>query len=180
MTSHDACTSRTSRVLTVASLKRLKLEALIPAPADCEVRSVIKFLNAEHSAYRNSSLAVPGLWPHTARRSTHLLQEFGWQVYNHQPSYSPDLAHSDFHLSLHLKKFLYGQRQRFQNGRKAEMSVTDFYDTEYRSWSHSMNNISISVSVPINIPIKLGFVSVNCPRETYFLDELRSYGEYDL
>ena len=43
MTSHDACTSGTSRVLTVASLQRPKMEAFIPAPANCEVRSVIKF-----------------------------------------------------------------------------------------------------------------------------------------
>ena len=50
MTSHDACTSGTSRVLTVASLQRLKIEALIPAPADCEVRSVTKFLNAQITA----------------------------------------------------------------------------------------------------------------------------------
>ena len=47
MTSHDACTSATSRVLTVASLQRLKTEILIPAPADCEVRSVLKVLNAQ-------------------------------------------------------------------------------------------------------------------------------------
>ena len=46
MTSDDAYTSGTSRVLTVASLQQLKMEALIPAPADCEVRSVVKFLNA--------------------------------------------------------------------------------------------------------------------------------------
>ena len=47
MTLQDACTSGTSRILTVASLQRLKMEALIPAPANCEVRSVIKFLNAQ-------------------------------------------------------------------------------------------------------------------------------------
>ena len=41
MTSHDACTSGTFRVLTVTALKRLKMESFIPAPADCEVRSVI-------------------------------------------------------------------------------------------------------------------------------------------
>ena len=35
-------------VLTVASLLRLKIKALIPAPTDCEVRSVIKFLNAQN------------------------------------------------------------------------------------------------------------------------------------
>ena len=45
-----ACTSGTSRVLTVASLQQLKMEALIPAPADCEVRSVIKFLNVQSIA----------------------------------------------------------------------------------------------------------------------------------
>ena len=47
MTSHDACTSGTSRVLTVASLQRLKMEAVIPAPSDCGLRSVIEFLNAQ-------------------------------------------------------------------------------------------------------------------------------------
>ena len=50
MTSHVACTSGTSRVLTVASLKRLKMEALSPAPIDYEVRSVIKVLNAQSIA----------------------------------------------------------------------------------------------------------------------------------
>ena len=41
MTSYDACTSRTSRVLVVASLQRLTMEALIPAPAltvKCDLR----------------------------------------------------------------------------------------------------------------------------------------------
>ena len=50
MTSHDACTSGTSRVLTVASLQRLRMDALIPAPADCEIASTIKFLNAKSTA----------------------------------------------------------------------------------------------------------------------------------
>ena len=47
MTSYDACTSGTSRVIKVTSLQRLKVEALILAPADCEVRFVINFLNAQ-------------------------------------------------------------------------------------------------------------------------------------
>ena len=55
-------------------------------------------------------------------------------VYRHPP-YIPDLAPSDFRLFLHLKKFLFGQH--FQNDRDAEMSVTqwlqsqatDFYNT---------------------------------------------------
>ena len=124
MTSHDTCTSDTSRVFTVASSQQLKIEVLIPATADCEMRSVIKFFECtEHNADRNSSPAEPG-WRHTARRSTHLLQEFGWDVFNHHLPYSPDLAPSHFHFFLHLKKFLSGQRQRFQNDRGAEMDVT--------------------------------------------------------
>ena len=68
-------------------------------------------------------LVVPDLWPQTARPSTHLVQEFGWEVFNHHPSYIPDFAPSDFHLFLYLKKFLFGQRQHFQNDRDAEMNV---------------------------------------------------------
>ena len=52
MTSDDACTSGTSLVFTVTSLQRLKTEALIPAPADYEVRSVIKFLIAPIEIHR--------------------------------------------------------------------------------------------------------------------------------
>ena len=80
ITSHDVCTSETSLVLIVASLQRLKMEwrLLFNHPPTVEVRSVIEvFECTEHCADRNSSSAVPGLWPHTARRSTHLLQEFG-------------------------------------------------------------------------------------------------------
>ena len=32
------------------------------------------------------------------------------------------------------------------------------------------NSSTLSVSVPINLSIKLEFVSVNSPRETYFVD----------
>ena len=46
MSSHDKWTSGTSRVLIV-SLQRLKMEARTPAHAHCELRSVIKFLNAQ-------------------------------------------------------------------------------------------------------------------------------------
>ena len=56
----------------------------------------------------------------------------------------------------------------------------------YKSLSHSMTNISVpevnmlknsstlAVSVPINLSIKLGFVSVNGQRETYFVDTLHT------
>ena len=51
----------------------------------------------------------------------------------------------------------------------------------YKSWSHGKKNISVpevnmlknsstlAVSVPINLSIKLGFVSVNGLRQTYFV-----------
>ena len=58
----------------------------------------------EQSTDQNSSSTVPGLWPHTARRSTHLLQEFGWEVFNHLPPHSPDLVPNDIFF-LHLKNF---------------------------------------------------------------------------
>ena len=44
------CTSGTSRVLKVVSLQRLKMEALISAPADCEVWFMIWFLNSQSIA----------------------------------------------------------------------------------------------------------------------------------
>ena len=102
------------------------MEALIPAPADCEVRSNDKVFECpEHSADPMSS-TVPRVWPHTARRSIHFLQAFSSEVFNHHSPYSPDLSPSDFHVFLHLKKFLSVQHQRFQNDSdmKAEMAVT--------------------------------------------------------
>jgi hypothetical protein len=38
-----------------------------------------------------------------------LIATFGWEQFNH-PSYSRDLVPSDFHVFLHLKTFLGGQR----------------------------------------------------------------------
>ena len=35
------------------------------------------------------------------------------------------------------------------------------------------NSSTLAVSVPVNVSIKLDFVSVNGPRETYFVDALR-------
>ena len=34
---------------------------------------------------------------------------------------------------------------------------------------------TLAVSVPINLSIKLGFVSVNSPAETYIVDALRNF-----
>ena len=60
--------------------------------------------------------------------------------------------------------------------------AADFYHAGYKSWSHGMKNVSIlevnmlkssptlAVCVPINLFIKLYFVSVNGHRETYFVN----------
>ena len=145
----------------------------------------------EHSADRNSSPAVSGLYPHTVRRSTHL-RKFGWEVFIHHPPYSSNLAPSDFHLFLHIKKFLSGQRQCFHNGREAEISDTvvqipgaEFYDAGYKRWPHSMTNVSIpevnmlkncstlAASEPINLFIiffcKQPQGNLLCERATYFM-----------
>ena len=124
---------------------------------------------------------------HMARRSTHL-QEFGWEMLNNHPPFSPDLAPTDLNLFLQLKKFLSGQNQLFQNDERQrwvsqwfQSQAADF-DTGYKSWSYGMTNVSIpevnklknsstlAVSVPINLSIKFGFVSVNGTRETYFVN----------
>jgi histone-lysine N-methyltransferase SETMAR len=47
--------------------------------------------------------------PHAAARTQAMLQEFGWEVFEH-PAYSPDLAASDLHLFPKLKDFLGGRR----------------------------------------------------------------------
>ena len=68
-------------------------------------------------------------------------RSFNWLLFNCPPC-SPDLALNDFHLFLHLKKFLSDQHQRFQNDRQEEMSVTlwfqsqaaDFYDTRIQKF----------------------------------------------
>lgn len=47
--------------------------------------------------------------PHVANQTKDLITSFRWETLDHPP-YSPDLAPSDYHLFLHLKKHLGGQR----------------------------------------------------------------------
>ena len=58
MTSHNTCSSWTSRVLIVASLQRLKMVALIPTPANCEVRSVMKIFKNKQSGMLNVGVVL--------------------------------------------------------------------------------------------------------------------------
>ena len=86
------------------------------------------FKCTKHSADRHSSSSLPGVWPHTTRRSTHLLQKVGWEVFNHPP-YNPDLVRSDFHL--------------FLPSRNSWPVIVNVYRmTEKRRWvSHSGSNL---------------------------------------
>jgi hypothetical protein len=47
--------------------------------------------------------------PYSAAAAVNLLKSWGWEILPHTP-YSPDLAPSDFHLCLKMKKQLRGQR----------------------------------------------------------------------
>ena len=47
--------------------------------------------------------------PHSANQTTATLSSFKWEVLQH-PTYSPDLASSDFHLFGPLKQHLSGER----------------------------------------------------------------------
>ena len=46
--------------------------------------------------------------PHSAAQTQDLITSFKWEQMDNLP-YSPDLVPSDFHLFLHLKKFLGGK-----------------------------------------------------------------------
>ncbi|GFU79973.1 mariner Mos1 transposase [Trichonephila clavipes] len=63
--------------------------------------------------------------PHTARRTTAVFTEFGWELFD-DPPYSPYLAHSDFHIFLHLKTFLFSG-ESFGNDEELKTSVTRWF-----------------------------------------------------
>jgi hypothetical protein len=46
--------------------------------------------------------------PHTAAFTRAPLEHFNWELFDH-PTYSPDLAPSDYHLFMYLKKWLRSQ-----------------------------------------------------------------------
>ncbi|KAJ4437856.1 hypothetical protein ANN_13795 [Periplaneta americana] len=66
--------------------------------------------------------------PHKARRTASVLTEFGWELFDYPP-YSPDLAPSDFHVFLHLKKFL-SSGERFGNDEELKTSVTRWFHSQ--------------------------------------------------
>jgi [histone H3]-lysine36 N-dimethyltransferase SETMAR len=64
--------------------------------------------------------------PHTADRTVQLLQKFHWEIFDHAP-YSPNLAPSDYHLFMHLKKWL--ASQRFETDDELQTGVNEWFKT---------------------------------------------------
>ena len=191
MSSHDACTSGSSEVLTVASMQRLKLEALFPAPVDCQVRSVIKFLKPQSMAPIEIHRQHCQVYDH---------RRFDGQHISCKSSTGRCLIinHSKVRISCPVTvRFSYTSRN------SSPVSVSVFRMTERRRWvlqrfqsygwllghrntkvGPSMTNDSIPelnmlknssklpVSVSISLRVTLGFLSANGPKETNFVDAL--------
>jgi len=110
----------------------------IEGAADCEIWSVIHFLNARNvlpteihhqicQVYGDNEMSdgMVRKWvrmfnegrenvhhnaqPHSAAQTQDLITSFTWEQMDHPP-YTPDLAPSDFHLFLQLKKSLGSKR----------------------------------------------------------------------
>jgi len=62
--------------------------------------------------------------PYTVARTAQLLQQFRWEVFDHPP-YSPDLAPSDYHLFMHLQKWL--ASQSFEDDDRLKTGVTTWF-----------------------------------------------------
>ncbi|XP_069675716.1 UDP-glucosyltransferase 2-like [Periplaneta americana] len=83
--------------------------------------------------------------PHKAWHTAAVLTEFGWELFHHPP-YSPDLAPSDFHVFLHLKKLL-SSDERFGNDEELKTSVTRWFHSQAMKCSY----ILIICALPICI-----------------------------
>ena len=101
--------------------------------------------------------------PHTARWSTHIPQEFSWEEFNHTP-YSPNLHAQWFSSFLtpqeipvwsNISIFQMTETQRWvlHNGSNPGSRLLRHRDTKV---GPTKNGSTHSVSVPINLSIKLG------------------------
>jgi hypothetical protein len=127
--------------------------------------------------------------PHAAARKQAMLQEFGWEVFEH-PAYSPDLVPCDFHLLTKLKEFLGGRRFKSDETVKdavkewlselaAEVYDEDIqklvtrYDKCLNVGGDNVENNLVSV-IMIHYILLLFFVYFSLyPNSLYFLDDPR-------
>ena len=73
--------------------------------------------------------------PHVAKSTSEKLFEFGWITIPH-PSYSPDLASTDYHLFQSLSNHL--REKKFDNESNLKMDLIDFFSQKsldfYERW----------------------------------------------
>jgi hypothetical protein len=93
--------------------------------------------------------------PHTAARTPALLEHLNWELFD-LPSYSPDLASSDYHLFTCLKNSL-GVSQSFDNNEELMEGVktwpssqaAEFFDTGIKNVFPDTTSASISVVITL-------------------------------
>ena len=195
MTSYDTNTSGTSPVLTVASLQRLKMEAHIPASADCDVQSVIKSLNAQSIALikiRQLCQVYGHTWLdgqhiscrssagrcliiiHPIVRTSHLvISIFSYTSRNSCPVSVSFIRMTEAEMNATVVP-ISGDRLLRHRIQKLSHGMTNFSISEVNMLK---NSSTFAVSVPMNLSITLGLVSVNSPKDTYFVDMLRTFPE---
>jgi [histone H3]-lysine36 N-dimethyltransferase SETMAR len=69
--------------------------------------------------------------PHIAKITRKKLKEFGWEVLPH-PSFSPDLAPSDYHLFQSLQHFL--SDKNFKNKEEIQTAIFGFFNSKPKSF----------------------------------------------
>jgi hypothetical protein len=76
--------------------------------------------------------------PHTVAAKQDLIATFGWEQFDHGPK-SPDLVPGDFHVFLHLKRFLGGWQFHYDSEVKEVINtwfasqVASFCDSEIQN-----------------------------------------------
>ena len=106
-----------------------KPSLLLVMPRHCKSSVVHCAINVRDET---SSSCMTTLAPHAARLTSEAIAKMGWEVLPH-PSYSPDLAPSDYHLFGFVKDQLRGQRYETMEAiQKAvrqclRMAGTEFY-----------------------------------------------------
>ena len=126
---------------------------------------MIKFLNAQIAAIKFHSQLWSGVWLHTARRSTHLLQQFGWEVLIIIHPLAQTLHPVIFIFSYTSRNFLSISVFRMTGGDKCHSGSSPRHRLLWqriKSWSHGMtndtvpevymlkNSLVLTVSVPVN------------------------------
>ena len=146
------------------------MEAVIPATVECEMRSMITFLNAQSIAPVEIHRQLCQVYGHTRLDGQHSMVSTSPAGVQWIPSFLIP------HEILVRSAFSEWQRSGYEchcgSNPRWQTSTTQ----GYKDWSYGITIVSIpevnilkisstlAVSVPINLSIKIVFFSVNCPR----------------